>query len=82
MLPFIYRLDKNYMVALVGGSTSYLYVNGPHQQIAAVDAIKPIKNSDASLLHIDPPLNATRHVRPIFLQKKYEKLLYYTPKCD
>lgn len=76
----MYRLDSNYMVALAGGSSFYLHVNGPHQQISVVDAIKPIKHSEASLLHIDPPLNATRHVRPIFLQKKYEKLLYYTPE--
>lgn len=64
------RLSVNYTTALLGRSRSYLHVDGPHQQVSAVDEIKDVRHSGVSLLHLETPANLTRHVLPLFLEKK------------
>ncbi|KAL6265616.1 hypothetical protein P5V15_002410 [Pogonomyrmex californicus] len=71
------RLSVNYTTALLGRSRSFLYVDGPHQQISAVDEIRDVKNSDVSLLHLKTAVNFTRYVQPLFLEKKI-----YPPEKD
>ncbi|XP_046741125.1 serine protease nudel [Diprion similis] len=63
-------LQQNYTVALMGASRSYLQIDGPHQQTSVVDEIKSVKNSDAILMHLKQPVNMTRHVQPMYLQKR------------
>lgn len=58
-------------MALLGASRSYLLVDGPHQQLSQVDEIRTVKNSDAVLLHLKYPTNTTRHVQPMYLQKRF-----------
>lgn len=60
----------NYTTALLGYSRSYLYVDGPYQQISVVDEIKEVRHSKISLLHLRTAVNLTRHVLPLFLQEK------------
>lgn len=64
------RLSVNYTTALLGQSRSYLYVDGPYQQIHVVDEIKNVKTSDVSLLHLKTAVNVTRYVQPLFAEKK------------
>ncbi|XP_029664997.1 serine protease nudel-like [Formica exsecta] len=64
------KLSMNYTTALLGQSRSYLYVDGPHQQISVVDEIRNVKTSEVSLFHLKTAVNFTRHVRPLFLEKK------------
>ncbi|XP_050451697.1 serine protease nudel-like isoform X3 [Cataglyphis hispanica] len=64
------KLSVNYTTALLGRSRSYLYVDGPHQQISVIDEIRDVKTSEVSLLHLKTAVNLTRHVRPLFLEKK------------
>ncbi|XP_046613613.1 serine protease nudel isoform X1 [Neodiprion virginianus] len=63
-------LQQNYTTALMGVSRSYLQVDGPHQQRSIVDEIRSVKNSDAILMHLKQPVNMTRHVQPMYLQKR------------
>ncbi|XP_015603565.1 serine protease nudel [Cephus cinctus] len=63
-------LRSNYTAAMLGLSQSYLHVDGPHQQVLPVDQVKLIQDTDAVLLHLQDPVNATRHVQPIFLNKR------------
>ncbi|XP_072746689.1 serine protease ndl [Anoplolepis gracilipes] len=64
------KLSLNYTTALLGQSRSYLYVNGPYQQISVVDEIRNVKTSEVSLLHLKTAVNLTRYVRPLFLENK------------
>nr|XP_012227219.1 PREDICTED: serine protease nudel [Linepithema humile] len=64
------RLSVNYTTAVLGQSRSYLYVDGPYQQIHVVDEIIDVKTSDVSLLHLKTTVNITRYVQPLFLEKK------------
>lgn len=57
-------------MALLGMAPTYLHVDSPYQQIASVDAIKTLPKLDAALLHLEYPVNMTRYVQPIFIQKK------------
>ncbi|XP_011256317.2 serine protease nudel isoform X3 [Camponotus floridanus] len=63
------KLSVNYTTALLGQSRSYLYVDGPHQQISVVDEIRNVK-SEVSLLHLKTATNLTRYVQPLFIEKK------------
>ncbi|XP_066591634.1 serine protease nudel [Prorops nasuta] len=63
-------LSINYTVALLGHSPSYMFVDGPHQQTSIIDEIRVIESSNSSLLHLRNPINMTRHVQPLFLEKK------------
>ncbi|KYM93915.1 Serine protease nudel [Cyphomyrmex costatus] len=64
------RLSVNYTTALLGQSRSFLYVDGPHQQISVVDEIRDVKRTNVSLLHLKTAVNHTRYVQPLFLEKK------------
>ncbi|XP_011695705.1 PREDICTED: serine protease nudel isoform X2 [Wasmannia auropunctata] len=64
------RLSVNYTTALLGQSRSFLYVDGPHQQVSVVDEIRDVKLSDVSLLHLKTAVNFTRYVQPLFLEKR------------
>ncbi|XP_036149068.1 serine protease nudel [Monomorium pharaonis] len=64
------RLSVNYTTALLGPSRSFLYVDGPHQQISIVDEIRNVKRTNISLLHLKTAVNLTRYVQPLFLEKK------------
>ncbi|XP_071642079.1 serine protease ndl [Temnothorax longispinosus] len=72
------RLSVNYTTVLLGQSRSFLYVNGPHQQISVVDEIRDVKRTDVSLLHLKTAVNFTRYVQPLFLEKK----IYPSEKDD
>lgn len=61
----------DYTTALLGRSRSYLYVDGPYQQISIVDEIKNLKLSNVSLLHLRTAVNFTHHALPLFVEKKY-----------
>jgi len=60
----------NYTTALLGQSRSFLYVDGPHQQISVIDEIRDVKTTNVSLLHLKNAVNFTRYVQPLFLEKK------------
>ncbi|KAK2585023.1 hypothetical protein KPH14_008548 [Odynerus spinipes] len=64
------RLSDNYTTVLLGYSPSFLYVNGPHQQTSVVDEIKVLNDTGASLIHLKTPVNLTRHVQALFLEKR------------
>ncbi|XP_020300166.1 serine protease nudel-like [Pseudomyrmex gracilis] len=64
------KLSVNYTAAVLGYSRTYLYVDGPHQQVSVVDEIRNVKTSDISLLHLKTAVNFTRYVKPLFLEKK------------
>lgn len=64
------RLLTNYTTALLGQSRSFLYVDGPHQQISIVDEIRDVERTNVSLLHLKTAVNLTRYVQPLFLEKK------------
>ncbi|EGI57358.1 Serine protease nudel [Acromyrmex echinatior] len=74
----IIRLSVNYTTALLGQSHSFLYVDGPHQQISIVDEIRDVERTNVSLLHLKTAVNFTRYVQPLFLEKK----IYPPAKSD
>ncbi|XP_015184626.1 PREDICTED: serine protease nudel-like [Polistes dominula] len=64
------KLSENYTIALLGYSPSFIYVDGPHQQMSVVDSIKVLNDTGASLIHLKTSVNMTRHVQALFLEKK------------
>nr|KAF7429288.1 hypothetical protein H0235_005686 [Vespula pensylvanica] len=64
------RLSENYTTVLLGYSPSFLYADGPHQQVSIVDEIKILNDTGASLIHLKTSINMTRHVQALFLEKK------------
>ncbi|EZA50647.1 Serine protease nudel [Ooceraea biroi] len=64
------KLSVNYTTALLGRSRSYLYVDGPHQQISVINEIRNVSKSNLSLFHLKTAVNFTRYVQPLFLEKK------------
>ncbi|XP_076231283.1 serine protease nudel [Calliopsis andreniformis] len=64
------KLNKNYTTAVLGYGPLYRYVDGPHQQVSMIDEVQYVNNSVSVLLHLNVPVNITRHVRPLFLEKK------------
>lgn len=64
-------MSKNFTLAIGGIPSPELKILGPYLQSSPVKQIKPIKNSDASLLNLEDPLNMTRYVQAIYLEKKY-----------
>ncbi|KAI4503887.1 hypothetical protein M0802_001290 [Mischocyttarus mexicanus] len=64
------RLSEDYAIALLGYSPSFLFADGPHQQISIIDEIKVLNDTGASLIHLKMPVNMTRHVQALFLEKK------------
>ncbi|XP_035725274.1 serine protease nudel-like isoform X2 [Vespa mandarinia] len=64
------KLSENYTTVLLGYSPSFLYADGPHQQVSIVDDIKILNDTGASLIHLKTSVNMTRHVQALFLEKK------------
>ncbi|XP_043489566.1 serine protease nudel-like [Polistes fuscatus] len=64
------KLSENYMIAMLGYSSSFIYADGPHQQISIVDGIKVLNDTGASLIHLKTSVNMTRHVQALFLEKR------------
>lgn len=64
------RLTVNYTTALLGQSRSYLHVDGPYQQISAIDEIKDAGLSGVALLHLRTAANITRHALPLFRERR------------
>ncbi|XP_044019367.1 serine protease nudel [Aphidius gifuensis] len=62
-------LHENVVMIVLGFSPTRNTFNGPYQQISRVDAVKPIKKLDISMLHIDNSVNFTRYVQPVFAKK-------------
>ncbi|XP_033322344.2 serine protease nudel [Megalopta genalis] len=63
------RLDTNYTTAVLGYGPLFRYVDGPHQQISIIDEVQHVNDSVSILLHLKHPVNFTRYVRPLFLEK-------------
>ncbi|KZC07967.1 Serine protease nudel [Dufourea novaeangliae] len=66
----VQTLNTNYTTAMLGYGPLFRYVDGPHQQITIVDEIQPVNGSVSVLLHLKHQVNLTRHVQPLFLEKK------------
>ncbi|XP_014616401.1 PREDICTED: serine protease nudel [Polistes canadensis] len=64
------RLSENYTIAMLGYSPSFIYADGPYQQISIADDIKVLNDTGASLIHLKTPVNMTRHVQALFLEKR------------
>lgn len=62
------NLHQSIITVALGVSPTFLYVDGPYQQIRRIDAIKPMEKLDISMLHLEKSINFTRHVQPIFIQ--------------
>lgn len=63
------RLDKNYATAVFGYGRLLRVIDGPHQQQSLIDELHPVNNSVSILLHLKNPVQFTRHVQPLFLNK-------------
>ncbi|XP_078053187.1 serine protease nudel [Augochlora pura] len=63
------RLDTNYTTAVLGYGPLFRYVDGPHQQISIIDEVQHVNESVSILLHLKHPVNFTRYVQPLFLEK-------------
>lgn len=61
---------KNYTVAVLGLSPTYKIDECPYQQIIPIDSIVDVQDAEGKILHLKHRVNRTRHVQPIFLEKK------------
>lgn len=60
-------LHENHIVALLGNTKSHLIMQSPYEQLAKVDCIQFINDSNVILLHLESPIVFNRHVVPTFL---------------
>ncbi|CAK9811280.1 Serine protease nudel [Anthophora plagiata] len=71
------RLDKNYTTAVLGYGPLFRHIDGPYQQVTIIDEIHSVNNSVSILLHLKDRVNFSRHVKPLFHDKKI-----YLPGVD
>lgn len=60
-------LHDNYVVVLVGNTKAQLHIQSPYEQLAKVDCIQAVNNSNCFMLHLETPIDFNRHVMPSFL---------------
>ncbi|XP_026666589.1 serine protease nudel-like isoform X2 [Ceratina calcarata] len=63
------RLDTNYTTAVFGYGPLLHLIDGPHQQQSVIDELHLVNGSVSILLHLKNPVEFTRHVQPLFLNK-------------
>lgn len=62
---------------MLGISKNALSIRSPFEQIARVDCMRSLPNSNAILLHIFSPVQFNRHVLPILLPQRYVPYFVY-----
>jgi Domain of unknown function (DUF1986)/Low-density lipoprotein receptor domain class A len=60
-------LISNYVTVLLGNSKSKVSVQSPYEEIARVDCIHQVDDSNVMLLHLNTHIHFNRHVLPSFL---------------
>lgn len=66
----IFRINKNYIVAVAGKGKSHLQVKGPHEQIVRIIDISLIEGSDILLLRAEKDIIFNRYVKYLTLTNK------------
>lgn len=70
-------LHENHVVALFGNSKSSFVIQSPYEQLANVDCLQFINDSNALLLHLESPIDFNRHVLPSFLPILWDDFLHF-----
>lgn len=60
-------LHDNQVITLFGNSKHFLNIQSPYEQIAKVDCLQYVNDSNLMLLHLETSLDFNRHVIPSFL---------------
>lgn len=82
-MKIIFRLNQEYVIALLGSSRIHLSVGGPHEQVIRVLESTEVSNSDAVLLRLEKPIEFTRYVQSLHITWEYVtplnkiRLLFY-----
>ena len=76
-----FSLTTNHTIGVFGISSYQPIIYRPQEQVAEIDDIRSIKNSDASLFHLKTPVNRTRQVQAIFKEKRLNELSLAWRNC-
>lgn len=66
----IFRINKNYIVAVAGKGKSHLQVKGPHEQIIRIIDVAVLEGSEILLLRSEKDIIFNRYVKYLTLTNK------------